>query len=126
MRVDIEKIDRQDMGNIIKLTLPNTGNQFLSFTCLAARGSIYALVYQGPTQAMIYGKTLTARLYTKFFNSIKKIIKKNEIDIDINKNFENPNFIKVMTTDILELFEGMDPESEEFELYFLLQINNII
>ena len=75
---------------------------------------------------MIYGKTLTARLYTKFSNSIKKIIKKNEIDIDITKNFENPNFIKVMTTDILEWFEGMDPESEEFEPYFLLQINNII
>ena len=29
-------------------------------------------------------------------------------------------------TDVLTLFEGMDPDSEEFELYFLLQINNII
>lgn len=125
MRVDFEKIDRQDMRNIIKLTLPSD-SLFFDYTIFAARGSIYALTYQGPTQAMIYGKTLTSRLYTKFFKSIKNLIKKNKINIDLNKNFENPNFIKIMTTDILELFEGMDPDSDEFELYFLLQINNII
>ena len=122
MRVDIEKNDAYNLKGICTIKIKE--NEY-NWTLSVPRGSILGLLYNTIfDDVLIYQRSLIAALYNKFTAAIVKIIRKE--NINIAKLLLNRNYHKFLMTDVLTLFDGMDPDSEEFELYFLLQINNII
>ena len=122
MRVDLEKNDAYKLKGICTIKIKE--NKY-DWTINVPRGSILGLLYNTVfDDVLIYQRSLIAKLYNKFTVAIIKIIRKE--NINIVELLLNRNNHKFLMTDVLTLFEGMDPDSEEFELYFLLQINNII
>ena len=122
MRADIEKNDAYNLKGICTIKIKE--NKY-DWTINVPRGSILGLLYNTVfDDILIYQRSLIAKLYNKFTAAIIKIIRKE--NINIVELLLNRNNHKFLMTDVLTLFDGMDPDSEEFELYFLLQINNII
>lgn len=122
MRVDIEKNDAYKLKGICTIKIKE--NKY-DWTINVPRGSILGLLYNTVfDDVLIYQRSLIATFYNRFTAAIIKIIRKE--NINIVELLLNRNNHKFLMTDVLTLFDGMDPDSEEFELYFLLQINNII
>ena len=122
MRVDIESHDSLLLKGICTIKIKE--NTY-DWTMNVPRGSILGLLYNTIfDDVLIYQRSLIATLYNKFTAAIIKIIRKE--NINIVELLLNRNNHKFLMTDVLTLFDGMNPDSEEFELYFLLQIKNII